>query len=315
MPLSLRASPKHGSLATFAGVLVVASIGLLDEAHADEPVLARPPTLPELTHRYFEITHESTLAALQIADSSTALSRTVRVERLALEVPIVAQRWYAGAGYDALVTHTPNGAIRVVGGNPEILGRGAWSASYGLSFGGGLALVAPLTSFEGTESRGLAAEAIAARGWERALWDPSSFTFRPFLDVRDVTGIFTLQYRQALEIALDVRDVGTYRFSAIGTLYVGVALSPRVTVGAELIEYYRLDAGLDDVSRAYFAVGANVRITTRYFQPTIGLMTNIGSPLNAIARIGAPLDSAPESFIGLRLGLTFVTATASKDAD
>ena len=282
---------------------------------ADEPQLARPPTLPELTHRYFELTQESTLAALQFQDANLARARTVRVERLAVEVPIVPRRWYAGAGYDMLFTHSADGGLRVVGGNPEIWARGVWSSSYGLSFGGGLGLIAPLTTFEGDESRGLAAEAIAARGWERALWDPSSFTFRPYLDVRDVTGIFTLQYRQALEIAFDVRDIGTYRFSAVGTLYVGVAASKRVTIGAEIIEYYRLDPGLDDVARAYFAVGLNMRLTTRFFQPTIGIMTNIGSPLNAIARIGAPLDATPDSFIGLRLGMTFVTATAAKDSD
>ncbi len=283
-------------------------------ARADEPVTARPPTLPELTHRWFEITQESNLAALQFQDPTVKAARTVRIERLSLEVPIVPHRWYAGAGYDALFTHTYDGSPRAAFGNPEIWGRGAWSSSYGLSFGGGVAMVAPLTTFESQESRTLAGEAITARGWDRALWDPSSFTFRPFLDVRDVTGIFTLQYRQALEFAFDVRDVGSYRISAIGTLYVGVMATKAVTFGAELIEYYRLDPGISDVDRAYFAVGLNMRLTTRFFQPTIGIMSNIGSPLSAIARIGgAPLDSAPESFIGLRIGMTFVTATAAKE--
>lgn len=303
------------STAKISALAALACALASSRARAEEPQLARPPTLPELTHRYFEVTQESTLAALQFRDPNIVRARTVRVERLALEVPVVPRRWYAGAGYDLLFTHAANGEVRVVGGNPEIWARGVWSSSYGLSFGGGLGLVAPLTTFEGDESRGLAAEAITARGWERALWDPSSFTFRPYLDVRDVTGIFTLQYRQALEIAFDVRDIGTYRFSAVGTLYVGVAASKRVTIGAEIIEYYRLDPGLDDVDRAYFAVGLNMRLTTRFFQPTLGVMTNIGSPLNAIARIGAPLDAAPESFIGLRLGMTFVTATASSDPE
>lgn len=297
---------RMASVTASAVVTLVAA-----HAVAEEP--ARPPTVPELTHRYFEATEESTLAALTFNDASTARARTIRIERLALEAPIVPGRWYAGAGYDVLFTHAGDGSARVVGGNPEIWGRGVWTASYGLSFGGGLAMIAPLTSFEGAESRNLAGEAITARGWERALWDASAFTFRPFLDVRDVTGIFTLQYRQSLEVAFDVREVGKYRFSAIGTLYVGMAVTPRVTFGAELIEHYRLDPGLDDTERAYFAVGANVRITTRWFQPTIGVMTNISSPLNAVARPGSPLDASPESFVSLRLGLTFVTAKESRD--
>jgi hypothetical protein len=292
----------------------LAVLGFAPRARAEDEPLARPPTLPELSHRWFEITQESTLAALQFQDPTVKASRTVRIERLALEVPIVPHRWYAGVGYEALFAHAYDGTVRAAFANPELWGRGAWSSSYGLSFGGGLAMVAPLTTFESPESLTLAGEAITARGWDRALWDPSSFTFRPFLDVRDVTGIFTLQYRQALEFAFDVRDVGAYRISAVGTLYVGVAATKHVTFGAELIEYYRLDPGISDVDRAYFAVGLNMRWTTRWFQPSIGIMTNIGSPLSAISRIGgAPLDTAPESFVGLRLGMTFVTATSTKD--
>jgi hypothetical protein len=278
-------------------------------AHADEPTeLHRPLTLPQLTHRFPEITLESTLALVTFSAVDRAQSSsTVRVDRLTTEIPLGTRRvWFAGAGYGMATGHLADGSAHVVSGNPEIWGRGVWSSAYGLSFGGGLATVVPVAGYDDHAGDSVAEAAVTVRGWERASFDPFALTFRPFLDVRDVSGIFTLQYRQALEMALDAHDVTSSRFAAVGTLYVGIRASSLVTFGAELIEHYRLDPSLDDRDRAYFGVGGMIRVTTRYYQPSLGLMTNIGSPLNALARVGAPLDSTPESFIGLRLGLTFV---------
>ena len=176
-----------------------------------------------------------------------------------------------------------------------------------VSFGGGFSVVVPTGSYSSTDAAATTAfAAIAARGWDRALFDPDNATLRPFLDVRLVTGPITVQYRQALEIATDFGDL-SFRFAAVGTFAFGVRFSKLLSATADLIEYYRLDStpGLDDDARAYFAVGAHVALDTRYFQPSIGVMTNIGSPLNAISRIGAPLQTAPTSFIGVHFTLSF----------
>jgi len=298
-----------------AAALLGSAIFFARRAHADESSeLDRPLTLPQLTHRFTEITLESTLALVSFAAVDRAQSSsTVRVDRLSAEIPLGSRVWFAGAGYGFATGHLADGSPHVVSGNPEIWGRGVWASAYGLSFGGGLATVIPVGGYDERVGDSVAEAAVTVRGWERASFDPYALTFRPFLDVRDVTGIFTLQYRQALEVALDARDVlASSRFAAVGTLYVGIRASSFVTFGAELIEHYRLDPNLDDRDRAYFSVGGVLRITTRYYQPSLGLMTNIGSPLNALARVGAPLDSTPESFIGLRLGLTFVVNSAKK---
>jgi len=180
-----------------------------------------------------------------------------------------------------------------------------WNATYGLSFGGGFSLVLPTKSYAANEPAATTAyAAIAARGWDRAVFDPDNATLRPFLDIRLVTGPITVQYRQALEVATDFGDV-SFRFAAVGTLYWGVRFSKLVTAGASIIEYYRLEPGLADDARPYFAVGAHVAIETKWFKPSVGLMTNIGSPLNAISRIGAPIGVAPASFIGVHFNLDF----------
>lgn len=297
-----------------AAALLACAILVAGRAHADEPTeFHRPLTLPQLTHRFAEITLESTLALVTFAAVDRAQSSsTVRVDRLAAEIPLGSRVWFAGVGYGLATGHLADGSPHVVSGNPELWARGVWTSAPGLSFGGGLATVIPVGGYDERVGDSVAEAAVTVRGWERASFDPYTFTLRPFLDVRDVTGIFTLQYRQALEVAVDARDVTSSRFAAVGTLYVGIRVSSLLTFGGELIEHYRLDPNLDDGARAYFSVGGLIRVTTRYYQPSLGLMTNIGSPLNALARVGAPLDSTPESFVGLRLGLTFVVDPGKK---
>jgi len=309
--------PGHGrNHAAFAraiamGVIAASMLFVSRSAHADDPV--RPPTLVELTHPWPSLTVESTLASVTYNDSVLG-TRFVRVERLSFETPIAQSRWYAGVAYDAAISHDDDGSPRFVSGYPELWGRGVWNATYGLSFGGGLAIVIPTTSYLPQDPAATTAfSAIAARGWDRALFDPdNAMTFRPFLDIRLVSGPFTVQYRQALEIASNFGDV-PLKLAAIGTLFVGFRISKLVTAGIDVIEYYLIDtetscdacAALPDNRRAYFAIGAHVGIETRYFRPTLGIMTNVGSPLDAIASIGQPIATAPTSFIGLHLSLDF----------
>jgi hypothetical protein len=263
----------------------------------------------DLTHRWPELTIETALASVTYNEAATQGTTYVRVERLSFEMPIVPARWYVGVAYDAALGHDDDGSLRFVPGNPELWGRGVWAAAYGLSFGGGLSLVIPTKSYSTTDAAATTAfAAIAVRGWDRALFDPDDVTLRPFLDVRLVTGPVTVQYRQGLELAT---DFGSAEFRAVGTLYFGVRFSRRVSVGADLIEYYRLDPGLADADRPYFAVGAHVSLETRYFNPSMGIMTNIGSPLDAISRIGAPFAVAPTSFVGVLFSLDFPIHKAS----
>lgn len=296
-----------------AAAALTGALLLARRAHGEEPEPHRPLTLPQLTHRYTDITLESTLALVTFSAADRAQSSsTVRVDRISAELPLGSRVWFAGASYGMATGHRADGSPHMVSANPELWARGVWASSYGLSFGGGLATVIPVGAYDERIGDSVAEAAVTVRGWERAVFDPVALTFRPFLDVRDIHGIFTLQYRQALEMALDARDVSSSRVAAVATLYLGIRASSLVTFGAELIEHYRLDPNLDDRARAYFGIGGMIRLTTRYYQPSLGLMTNIGSPLNALARVGAPLDSTPESFIGLRLGLTFVVDSARR---
>lgn len=290
------------------GVIASALLATTTRARADDAMPVRPPTIPDLTHEWPELTVETTLASVTYNDSAVQGTTYVRVERLAFEAPFKlfgVKHWYVGAAYDAAIGHDEDGSPRFVPGNPEIWARGVWTAVYGLSFGGGFSLVIPTGSYSQNDPAATTAfAAIAARGWDRALFDPDNATLRPFLDVRLVTGPITVQYRQALEIATDFGDVA-FRFAAVGTFSFGVRFSKLFSATADLIEYYRLEPGLADDSRPYFAVGAHVELATRYFQPSIGIMTNIGSPLNAISRIGAPLETAPASFVGVHFSLAF----------
>jgi hypothetical protein len=274
----------------------------------DEP--ARPPLQFDLTHRLPEIMLEETLAS--VTHSDTQGTTYVRAERLAFEMPLAPARWYVGVGYDAALGNDSTGSPSFVSGNPEVWGRGVWTAVYGLSFGGGFSFVIPTGSYgglsDGSPAATTAFAAIAARGWDRALYDPDNATFRPFLDVRLVTGPVTVTYRQTLEIT---SNFGTpaFDFAAVATVFFGVRFSRLVSCGVDLVEYYTLTSNpqipLDDDQRAYFAVGAHIAFDTRYFRPSIGLMTNIGSPLDAISHIGSPLTTAPTSFVGLHFSLDF----------
>ncbi len=292
------------------GVIASALLATTTIARADETPV-RPPTIPDLTHAYPELNLETTLASVTYNDAAVQGTTYVRVDRLSFEAPFKlfgVKHWYVGAAYDAAIGHDEDGSPRFVSGNPEIWARGVWTAVYGLSFGGGFSLVIPTGSYSQNDPSAapatLAFAAIAARGWDRALFDPDNATLRPFLDVRLVTGPITVQYRQALEIATDFGDVA-FRLAAVGTFSFGVRFSKLLSATADLIEYYRLESGLADDARPYFAVGAHVELATRYFQPSIGIMTNIGSPLNAISRIGAPLQTAPASFVGVHFSLVF----------
>jgi hypothetical protein len=280
-------------------VLLVTTAG-----RADDP--SRPPLLFDLTHQHPEIMVETTLASVTYNDAALQGTTYVQVERLAFEMPIVPARWYVGAGYDAAIGHDDDGSPRFVSGNPELWGRGVWTAAYGLSFGGGFAFVIPTSGSPLSNAAATTAyAALAARGWDRALLiDPNDATLRPFLDVRLVTGPVTVCYRQSLEITTNF-GAPAFQLAAVGTVYFAVRFSPLLSAGIDLVEYYNLASGVPDDQRGYFAVGAHVAFDMRYFRPAIGLMTNIGSPLDTISQIGSPLATTSATFVGVHFSLDF----------
>ena len=74
-----------------------------------------------------------------------------------------------------------------------------------------------------------------------------------------------------------------------------------------------MEPNVSDVTRAHWSLGGDVRFTTRYFQPMIAMMTSLGSPLRALSSFGAPLlGSSPESFVGVRVGLSWVLDTGKE---
>ena len=295
--------------ASFAVAVVIGASPAMaiDEELRDQP---RAPTLPELTHRHPELSVETTFASVEVAASGGVQAsehRNLRIERITFDAPLVGRRWYLGGSYALSLGTRSRGGIAVVPGNPELQVRGAWASVAGVAFGGGLAAIAPTGGWrDDPELPAIASATAAVRGWDRAVFDPNRVTTRAFIDVRDTLGPVVVQYRQAMELAASVRDARQYSLAAVGTVYLGCKLSPLVTVGASVVEYYSLEPEIADASRAHWSIGGDVRLTTRYFLPTVGFDTNLGSPLRALSSLGAPLSESPEAFVSLRIGLTFV---------
>lgn len=299
-----------------AGVAIAVTPALARASGDDDlPDLPRPQTLPELTHRFTEITAETTFASVTLAPASVDRREreVVRIERLSFELPLESRRWFAGASYTLALGDAPMGEHLAVSGNPELFVRGVWASVTGIAFGGGGGLVIPTRGWDdGGDAVGVATAASAVRGWDRAAFDPNAFTTRAFIDMRDAAGPFVVQYRQAIEVALDTRDTSHYTFAAVGTLYTGLRISSLLSAGAQLVEYYSLEPDVSDATRAHWSLGGDVRVTTRFFQPMIAVMTNLGSPLRALSSFGAPLSASPESFVGVRVGLSFVIDTGNQ---
>ena len=299
--------------------LALSMVMLAGVARAEDedelPNRSRPQTLPELTHRFTEVSGETTFASLALAPTTQdpRTQMTVRIERFGFEIPVLSRRWFVGGAYSFALGDVVRGSPRLISGNPEVFVRGTWASVTGIAFGGGFALVAPTRGYDGTDALGVALAAGSVRAWDRAVFDPNALTQRAFIDMRDVAGPFVVQYRQALEIAADTRLKTRTTFAAVGTLYVGVRITSLLSAGAQLVEYYSLEPDVSDVTRAHWSFGGDVRVTTRYFQPMVAVMTSLGSPLRALSSFGSPLlGSSPESFVGVRIGLSFVLDTGEE---
>jgi hypothetical protein len=307
---------RRPELLALAGLVVFVAHGaradepsrpLLFDDPYDLPRAPRPPTLPELTHRDIEGTLESTFGVLTPAASGANV--VTYVQRIGLEYPVTARRWFAGASYEFAGGEPPGGGTaKVVGGNVELSGRTVWATRTGLAFGGGLAITIPTASFTrcpgsigcpvvgspGDAAR-IADAASTLRPWDLPLFQEGFLTLRPFFDVRDVDGPFVIQFREGIDVAFDTTNLPTFRIAAVSAVYVGYSL-PLVGLGIEAFEYYFLDWPVPDDKRALFVISPSVRLMTPYIQPAFSFMTSAGTPF------GGETDR----FWGLRLAVTVV---------
>jgi hypothetical protein len=113
---------------------------------------------------------------------------------------------------------------------------------------------------------------------------PDTFGVRPFVDVRDVSGPFVIQFRQGLDVLFDTRDFGSWRIFAVTGLYLGYRVGKWVSPGVEAFELYAVDAPVRDRIRPNIVVSPSVRITTPYVQPALSFFTNIGPTYLGVAQ-------------------------------
>ncbi len=251
----------------------------------DLPEAPRPPTLPELTHRDVEATAESTMGVVYPkTDASPGWTKGAGsfVQRMSVEVPLGARRWFAGATYETVLGVDPpsGGAPKLVGGNAEAYGRTVWATRTGLAFGGGLGIMFPVTSFdEGSPAWRIAGAGASVRPWDFQFFEKDALTARPFIDVRVLDGRFVIQLRQGLDWALVAGSATRSKLSAVTALYVGYRIGGIVGAGLEAFELYFVEGQAADNARAFFAVSPSLRLTTPFVQPCFSVVSSVADPL------------------------------------
>ena len=251
----------------------------------DLPEAPRPPTLPELTHRDIEATFESTVGAVypkHAAAPGWTKPAGEYVQRLNVEVPLGLRRWFVGATYETAFGPDPlrGGPAKLVGGNLETYGRTVWATRTGLSFGGGMGLMFPVTAFdEGSPASRVVAGGAAIRPWDFQFFEKDALTARPFIDVRLLDGRFVVQFREGLDWSFIRGSATRSSLAAITALYVGYKFGEVLGVGLEAFELYFIEGQALDDARAYFAISPSLRIMTPVFQPCFSFVSTIADPL------------------------------------
>jgi hypothetical protein len=313
---SVRQGVAFAWLAVLASWVGTAHAGPFDDPY-DLPDAPRPPVLPELTHPDLEATLESTVGALTpragvtagVGCSGCATTRAAYVQTLRLEVPVGLRRWFVGALYDVAAGGGTGLNERFVPGNLELYGRTVWATSTGLAFGGGLGVILPTADYNVTSPAVLsvAQTAEALRPWDLPFFTDDIWALRPFVDVRDIVGRVTIQFREGLDIIVSSNDFAG-RLTAMSALYLGYRAAPLLGLGLEAIELYTINGptsfvptskgtgSIDDTLRATFVVSPSVRLMTPYFQPAISGFTSVGPPLYG----------AGDRIVGVRLSFTVV---------
>jgi hypothetical protein len=260
----------------------------------DLPEAPRPPTLPELTHRDIEATFESTVGAVYPkAEAAPGWTKGAAefVQRLNVEVPLSARRWFVGSTYESTLGADPasGGAAKLVGGNLEAYGRTVWATRTGLAFGGGLGLMIPIARFDqDSPAARIAAAGAAVRPWDFQFFERDALTARPFIDVRLLDGRFVVQFREGLDWSFVRGSATRSSLSAITALYIGYKVGSVVGLGLEAFELYFIEGQAQDSARAFFAVSPSLRLMTPFIQPAFSFVTAVADPLypqsqNAVA--------------------------------
>jgi hypothetical protein len=305
------------AIAAFVTSASVASADPFDDPY-DLPDAPRPPVLPELTHPDLEATLESTVGAVtpRVGEAGTTscpgcgTTRAAYVQTLRLEVPVGLRRWFVGALYNVAAGGGTGLNERFVPGNLELYIRTVWATSTGLAFGGGLGVILPTADYD-TQSNAVLSVAQTAeslRPWDLPFFTDDIWALRPFIDVRDIVGRVTIQFREGLDIMSQGGGLAN-RLTAMSALYLGYRAAPLLGLGVEAIEVYTIagptsfvpagtitNGTVDDSLRAAFVVSPSIRLMTPYFQPALSGFTSIGPPLYG----------SGDRVVGLRFSFTVV---------
>ncbi|WP_437975059.1 hypothetical protein WMF11_44305 [Sorangium sp. So ce295] len=253
-----------------------------EEAVFDVPA---PPTLPGLTLRDPTFTFEYTAAVIEPDAASRAGGRLAFAwySHGEMEVPLVPRKWFVGAVHDSAAASVPGVERSILLGSPELYGRGVWSSVRGLASGGGFGVVLPVPRDVSRDQAEVLRTARVVRPWDETRFRELTLTFRPWFDMRHITGPFIFQLRQGLDWSLVVRGrrSGERRtdITAHTAFYFGYRLARPVGVGLELWEVYQLTQDLPDDRRATFAVSPSVRFILSNVQPALSVLLPVTTPL------------------------------------
>ncbi|WP_437723270.1 hypothetical protein [Sorangium sp. So ce861] len=264
-----------------------------------------PPTLPGLTLRDPTFTFEYTAAAIETEATSLAGGRTAYAwySHGEMEVPLVPRKWFVGAVHDSAAASVPGVGRSILLGSPELYGRGVWSSVRGLASGGGFGIVLPVPRDVSSAEAEVLRTARVVRPWDETRFRELTLTFRPWFDMRHITGPFIFQLRQGIDWSLVVRGLRTDErrtdISAYTAFYFGYRLARPVGVGLELWEVYQLTQDLPDDKRATFAVSPSIRFILANVQPALSVLLPVATPLRG--------DVAWYYAARLSVGFTFPT--------
>jgi hypothetical protein len=278
-----------------------------------------PPTLPALAHRDLAIAFEYTAAVIQPNDPGASGDAFAYFVHTDFEYPIVPREWFIGLANDIASAAVPGVGTAFLLGNPEIYGRGLWSSVRGLSSGGGLGIVLPTPRELSPVEADVLRTVRTVRPWDLASFSSLQLTFRPWIDIRHVTGGLIFQLRQAIDWSISLtgpEDVsgGTIsgskprvtNFNARLTFYTGYRLSEWLGVGVELWEIYEVTKELpNDDARATFALSPSVRLMFPRVQPALSFLFPLATPLRG--------DVASYFAARIHLGFNFDVRPGKRD--
>ncbi|MEZ4293635.1 MAG: hypothetical protein R3B70_01570 [Polyangiaceae bacterium] len=252
-----------------------------------------PPTLPALAHRDLWVNYELTAAVITPKADDRSGDAFAYFMHTDVEYPIVPRQWFVGLSNDVASAAVPGVGTAFLLGNPELSGRGLWSSVRGLSSGGGLGIVLPTPRALSPVEEEVLRTVRTVRPWDLASFSSLTLTFRPWIDIRLVTGGLIFQLRQGIDWSISLTGPEGVEgetpsgskprltnFTARLTFYMGYRLSEWLGVGVELWEVYEVTKELaSDDTRASFAVSPSVRFMLPRVQPALSFLFPVTTPL------------------------------------